>query len=196
MIEINGVLIGGEVTNKKFVCNLNACKGACCWEGDYGAPLTAEEKIAIEENLEGIKPKLNKESLELLEVSGPFEYYEEAEKLGTNLHHDGACVFLTKDDLGIAKCGIEEAYNDGTSTFRKPISCHLYPIRVTKYEEQGFEAWNYEEWDICSEACKLGESLQVPIYQFVKDAIIRYKGQEFYDQMDAAAADLSPIKGT
>lgn len=190
MIEIDGVLISSEITSQKFVCNLNACKGACCWEGDFGAPVSDNEIDQINENLPLILNQLSDKSKEKIGKDGPLEYYEDEETWGTSLHDDGACVFLTKDELGISKCGIEESYNKGESTFKKPISCHLYPIRVINYEEQKFESWNYDEWDICSAACALGEELKVPVYQFLKDAITRYKGEEFYNRLDHAANHL------
>ncbi len=191
MIEIDSVLISSEIMTERFVCNLNACKGACCWEGDYGAPVTDDEKDEIQSNLPVILKGLSKESVGKITKDGAFEYYGDDEKWGTNLHEDGACVFLTKDELGIAKCGIEASFNKGGSTIKKPISCHLYPIRVLKYEEQGFESWNYDQWDICSAACSLGKELKVPVFQFVKDAIVRYKGEGFYDQLNAAAEHLA-----
>jgi Fe-S-cluster containining protein len=185
ILEIDGVFISDEIINKRFVCNLNACKGACCWEGDFGAPVTSIEMKNIEDDLENIKAFLPEKSIKIIETIDPFKLYNNDQVWGTALHDDGACVFLTKNSDGIAQCGIEKAYKQNKSAVNKPISCHMYPIRVQKNEIAGFEAWNYEEWDICSAACKLGDELKVPIYQFLKDSIIRYKGAEFYDRLAA-----------
>ncbi len=189
MIEIDGVLIGSAIFTSEFVCNLTSCKGACCWEGDYGAPVDETEMSEINRNLSKIKKYLSIEEQEILDAKPLFEDYKD-QGWGTSLRSDGSCVFLTKNSEGIAVCTIEKSFKQGESTINKPISCHLYPIRVLKYEEQKFEAWNYETWDICKEACSLGEHLKIPVYKFLKDAIVRYKGQAFYEQMDAAAVDV------
>lgn len=187
MIVIQDVLISDELIENKFVCNLNACKGACCWEGDFGAPADEDEIAQIQTYNEVIASFLPEVNQKLLMEDGGFTYYEEAEINGTTLLPDGSCVYLAKDDFGIATCSIEKAYKLGLIPVNKPISCHLYPIRVSKNEFSNFEAWNYDEWEICSAACSLGESLQVPVYQFLKESITRYKGQDFYDELVAAA---------
>ena len=190
MISIDDVLISDAIVKDNFVCNLNSCKGACCWEGDFGAPLRESEAKEIEENIEKIKPYLGEKSVTLLNEMSGVEFHEEAEQLVTRCHNDGACVFLTKNELGIAMCGIEIAHKQAAVNFNKPISCHMYPIRVTKDINLDFEFWNYEEWDICNAACANGDKLQVPIYVFLKEAIIRDKGKEFYQQLDESAAIL------
>jgi hypothetical protein len=189
MIAIGDVLISDDIIEKNFICNLNSCKGACCWKGDYGAPITEAEAKIIEENLEIILEYLPKESVQYLSKNKTAKFYKEADLLGTPLLKNKACVYLTFEEKGIGYCGIEKAYLDNKINFKKPISCHLYPIRVLKNEEQGFEAWNYEKWNICKAACKLGDEHQVRIYTFVKDAIIRYKGKEFYDELEAYVAN-------
>jgi hypothetical protein len=191
IIEIDGVLISDEIIKNKFVCNLNSCKGACCWEGDFGAPITKEEEKDIISNIEQIQTYLNDESIKVIEKNGPFEYYEEAKQRGTRLHSDGSCVFLFKDADGIAKCGIEQAFEKQKSTTNKPISCHMYPIRVVNDPHTHFESWYYDKWDICSAACTFGNNLNVPIYKFLKNAIIRYKGEEFYKRLDGVARHIS-----
>ncbi|NJK82834.1 MAG: DUF3109 family protein, partial [Saprospiraceae bacterium] len=173
MLIVQDVFVSPEIWEEQFLCNLNACKGACCWEGDYGAPLEGEELRILEEIYTDIKPFLRPESIALIEEKGLYEYYEATEEYGTNLMPNGACVFLTYDELGIARCGIEQAYRAGKTDFIKPVSCHLYPIRVYKNEVTGFEAMNYDEWEICSAACTAGKKAKLPIYQFVKDAIVR-----------------------
>jgi len=185
MIIIEDKIISADVVEKQFICNLNACKGACCKEGDFGAPLEPEERNTLDEIYPAVKPFLLEESIHKIEKSGTNQWYENPKEYGTTLLPDGACVFMTRDELGIAHCGIEQAYNQGLTSFKKPISCHLYPIRV---ESNGkFEHLNYDVWEICSAACTLGKEKEVAVYQFLKDALIRKYGVEFYDQLDAAA---------
>jgi len=191
MIVINDVLISDDIIEEHFICNLNACKGACCWEGDYGAPINNKEEHTINTIIEEIKPLLPEESVKIIGDRGPFDHFSEKNFLGTALHQNGACVFMTYDTNGIAKCAFEKAYEESITSFKKPISCHLYPIRVTINKEAGFEAWNYDVWDICSAACKLGKEHKMPIYKFLKDAIIRYKGEAFYEELDAAAKHIN-----
>ncbi|MBK9255987.1 MAG: DUF3109 family protein [Saprospiraceae bacterium] len=190
MVVVRDVLVANDVLDEQFHCNLNACKGACCWEGDFGAPLEDSEKDQITKEIENIIPFLEEGSQKMIREGGAFTYYQNPKLWGTSCHSDGACVFLVRKEGEIAQCGIEKAYKKGETTFRKPLSCHLYPIRVSKNEISGFEAWNYDRWDICNAACSLGKEKQIPVYRFVKDAIIRAKGQEFYDELDAAAQFL------
>ena len=186
MLIIQNVLVSDAVVEEQFHCNLNACKGACCWEGDFGAPLEAEELEIIESVYQKIKPYLSLKSQELIEQKGISQYFEEMQCRGTQLHDDGACAFMTYDKLGVAHCGIERAYNNGDIAFKKPISCHLYPLRIKEEKAQNFIAINYDEWDICSAACSLGKEKKIPVYQFVKDALIRKFGIAFYEELDAA----------
>ena len=190
MLVVQGVLISDDVISEQFLCNLEACKGACCWEGDFGAPLEAAELKILEQIFEKVKPYLSPEGLEVIEREGLFTYYKESEEYGTPLINKGACAYMSYDDKGVAKCGIESAYEDGVIDFKKPISCHLYPIRMNENPELGFEAMNYDRWDICSAACSLGKMHQMPVYKFVKEAIIRKYGTSFYEELEAAAAFL------
>lgn len=190
MLIIKGVLVSDEVVNEQFACQLSACKGACCWEGDYGAPLTDEELPVLERIYEQVKPFLSPEGIAVLESEGPYVYYEGNEDYGTPLVNNGPCAYMTYDDQGIAQCGIEQAYYAGATDFHKPISCHLYPIRISRNIQNSFEILNYDRWDICSAACSRGKEEQIQVYQFVKAALIRKYGQEFYDELDAAAEYL------
>ncbi len=191
MLIIQDVLVSNDVVEKHFLCNLNACKGACCVEGDSGAPLESHERQILSQIYEDVKPYLTTEGIQAIEEAGVSVYYDEAEEYGTPLIDNGPCAFITYDQLGIAKCGIEQAHIDGKIDFKKPISCHLYPIRVEANEESGFEAMNYDKWDICSAACELGKKKQLPVYKFLKDAIIRKYGEDFYEELDAAANYMS-----
>jgi hypothetical protein len=187
MIVVENVLVSDEIVEKHFKCNLTACKGACCWEGDYGAPLTELEAEKLSAEIELLLPHLDEEARKIITKDGVSKYYKEAKMLGTPLLKNKRCVYLTPNDSGIYECMIEKKYNEGVLTINKPISCHLYPIRVIKNETQNFEAWNYDQWDICSPACKQGKKEGIKIYEFLKSAIIRYKGEDFYDELDAAA---------
>ena len=190
MLVIKDVLVSDEIVSEKFICDLNACKGACCTEGDYGGPVDAAEMETISRLLPTIGEFLSPRSLELISKKGAFTYYEKAKTWGTTCHEEGDCVFLVRDPTGISWCGIEQSWREGKTDFRKPISCHLYPLRVTTNEIAGFEAWNYDRWDICKAACTLGKKQSMPVSRFVSEAIIRYKGADFYDELDAAAHHL------
>lgn len=183
MINIDDKLISDDVVEKNFVCNLEKCKGACCWEGDFGAPLEEEEIELIDRYMDAIKEVLPERSVAYIDQNPWHRKYNKNQFTGTSIHEDGACVFLTFED-GIAKCGIEKSYLDGQQPFRKPISCHLYPIRIKKDPHTGIELINYDRWDICSAACTLGDHLKVPVYQFAKNALIRKYGEEFYERLD------------
>lgn len=190
MIAIKDVLISDDIVKRHFVCNLTACKGACCWKGDFGAPVTNKECEQISDSLEGIVTLLPAAARELIANEGFIDRYDTDRFIGTKLLSNGSCVFMTTSASGCASCGIEQAQRQGLSHSPKPSSCHLYPIRVTKNQQSGFEAWNYDRWDICSAACELGNKLQVPLYLFLKEAIISYKGKSFFDELEAAASYL------
>jgi hypothetical protein len=187
MIIVQDILVSDDLVEQHFVCNLSACKGACCWEGDYGAPLEAAELSILEAIQEKVRPFLRPEGLAALDEQGPHQWYEGMSAHGTPLIDGGPCAYMTYDALGIAQCGIEMAWRAGEVDFQKPISCHLYPVRVDRFEHFDTEALNYDRWDICSAACTLGDKEKVPVYQFVKSALIRKYGQEFYDELDGAA---------
>jgi hypothetical protein len=191
MVIIQDKLISDDVFEKQFICNLKACKGACCWEGDYGAPLEDAELEILDQIYDLVKPFLNKKGQAAIEEKGKYVYYEEegAQEYGTTLLDNGACAYMTFEK-GSAKCGIEAAYNAGVIDFKKPISCHLYPIRVESNPDANFEALNYDEWDICAAACELGKKEEVPVYQFLKEPIIRKYGEAFYDEMEHAGKHL------
>ncbi len=191
MIAIGDVLVSDDVISSYFACELNACKGACCIEGDYGAPLTIDEVEILNDLLPILEPYLSQDSLELIKEKGAVLYHEETEGHVTNLMPNGACVFMGRDEMGIAYCGIEKAYMDGKTNFRKPISCHLYPIRVNENPHLGFTAVNYHRWDICTAACGKGKKEKILLYKFLKEPIIRKFGESFYEELCAAADYLS-----
>ncbi|QSE96999.1 DUF3109 family protein [Fulvivirga lutea] len=180
MIEHGKVILSDDIKEKFFVCNLEKCKGACCVEGDLGAPLELDELKKLEDAYEAVKPYLMEEGIAAIEKEGKYVLDEDGEYSTTTI--GGAeCAYAVYDDKGILKCGIEEAYNDGKTDFKKPISCHLYPIRAKKYDE--FEALNYDRWHICNPACDFGKELGVEIYKFLKDPLIRKYGEQWYNEL-------------
>lgn len=184
MVIIDDVLVSDDVLSKAFVCNLNACKGACCEEGDWGAPLETDEISQIENVLDAVKPYMSQTGLQVLEKQG-FAEKDPSGDWVTTTYKGGACVFATKSQNGQWQCALENAYQDGATTFKKPISCHLYPIRVSKQKHH--EALNYDKWDICSPACSLGEALKVPVYTFLKEPLIRKYGETWYKALHYSA---------
>jgi hypothetical protein len=183
---IENILVSDDILERKFACQLSACKGACCWEGDLGAPLKEEELPILDHLKEILWDDLTEKSKVTLKDAKPYKYYAGLEGFGTELNRDGSCVFLKIGEEGIAKCIIEEAYKNGKTDFQKPISCHLYPIRVESNPDVFFTALNYDEWDICAEACKAGESMSLPVYRFLKEPLIRAFGEKFYEALEAA----------
>lgn len=186
MIQINNVLVSDEIAEKKFVCNLNACKGGCCVKGDEGAPLEITELSVMEDIYGEVKDYITPEGRETIEKKGKYE--KTITGYRTPLKKDGACVYVNFESNNIAYCGIERAHEEGKIEFQKPISCHLYPARVSRFSE--FEAINYNEWDICDPACKLGDDLDVPVYEFLKIGLIRRFGKEFYRALELAVASI------
>lgn len=184
MIVIDDKYISDDVVEKNFVCNLTACKGACCVAGDCGAPLEDAELPILKKIYPKIKSYLREEGIREIEKTGLHTWDDEYGHV-TPIVNGAICAYATIDELGHVGCGIEKAYKDGVVDYKKPISCHLYPIRITKYES--FEAVNYDKWSICKPACKLGNQLQVPVYRFLQEAITRKYGAEFYEVLDKIA---------
>lgn len=184
MFQLGKTIISEEIIEQDFVCNLNACKGACCVKGDAGAPLEKSETEILSDIFPRIRPFLRKEGIEAISKQGKFTINEDGE-YETPLINDEDCAYVIFDENNIALCGIEEAYNQGVISFKKPISCHLYPIRVKDYSE--FSAINYHRWPICDDACSLGQEMQVPVYKFVRDALIRKFGSDWYEGLEKIA---------
>lgn len=187
MIEIDDKVLSLDIFQKKFVCDLNACKGACCVEGTSGAPLTEEEIHLLEDIYEDVKPYLTRKGIRAIEKQGKWVIDADGDYTTPLVAEEKECAYTIFEN-GIALCGIEKAWKDGVVKFRKPISCHLYPIRTRKYAK--FEALNYDEWHLCKPACACGEKLQVPVFKFLKEAIIRKYGSEFYEKLEIAAAEI------
>ncbi|MEM9985465.1 MAG: DUF3109 family protein [Bacteroidota bacterium] len=181
-IQIEDKLISSELKDQLFACDLSACKGACCVEGDLGAPLEPEELEILEDIYPEVKPFLREQGIEAIEQQGT-SVIDFTGEYSTPLVKGRECAYVTFTENGTALCGIEQAHRVGKIEFQKPISCHLYPVRVSKLS--AFEALNYDRWDICSAACSLGAKTGIPVYKFVKHALIRKYGQEFYDNLAA-----------
>lgn len=187
MFQLGKTIVSEEIIEKDFVCNLSACKGACCIDGDAGAPLDLEETKIMQDIYPKVKPFMRQEGIDAVEAQGPYITTEYGE-FETPLINGADCAYVMFDDKGTALCAIEEAHNQGAIDWKKPVSCHLYPIRVKEYSE--FSAINYERWDICDDACILGKELQVPIYKFVKQALIRKFGEDWYAELEKVAEKI------
>lgn len=190
MLIIEEKVIDPAIFEQEFVCNLDACHGACCWEGDFGAPLEIEEIEILKDIYPKVKPFLQKPGIEAIEKQGVAVYIPQEKEYGTPLIKNAACAYLRIEENGMAKCGLEKAYEAGAIDFKKPISCHLYPIRVENLSNSRFSKLDYDEWEICSAACSKGKALQVPVYQFLKEPLIRKYGASFYEQMEQMAKYL------
>lgn len=191
MIMINNVIVEADVYEKHFVCNIDRCKGMCCIDGDFGAPLEKDEIDILEDIQDKITDYLEPESVEYLKENGATTYYAENKTIGTPVHDDGRCAYAVFNNDGSIGCGIEHAWLDKKIDFRKPISCHLYPIRIKKNETSGMEMMTYERWSICNPACGMGKKLDVTVLEFSKDPIIRKYGEEFHTQLEAAVKEVS-----
>ena len=192
MIEIGKTLISTELLEEHFVCDLNKCKGECCIAGDYGAPLDKSELKEIDKYYPIVKPLLQKKGIKSIEEQGLYVKDDEGEWVTPLINENEECAYTIFED-GIAKCAFEKAYYDGQIPWKKPISCHLYPVRIKKLKN--YDALNYDRWDVCAPACKLGKSLKVPVYQFLKESLTRKYGEEWYKELTIAAEMWKEEKG-
>ena len=179
MIAVDNTLVSPEIFDKKFVCDLAACKGECCVEGVSGAPLEKEEIEIMEQALDKVKPYMTEKGLKAVLKQGVYVIDEDRE-LTTPLIDGGECAFVYRDN-GIVKCAFEKAYLNGETTFKKPISCHLYPIRITY--QKGIEKVEYHKWKICKPACKNGENLNVSVYKFLREPLERKFGPLWFSKL-------------
>ncbi len=192
MIAIDDILISDQVVEEHFVCDLIKCKGGCCVDGDAGAPLENSELKELEQVYPTVLPYLTEEGKMQIEKEGKYVYDREFGWV-TPVISNGMCAYGTIDKKGIVKCGIEQAYIDGKISWKKPISCHLFPIRIKKTKNA--ELVNYEpREDLCHAACTLGKKLKLPVYQFLKEPIIRKYGKDFFDALSATARHLEENK--
>lgn len=186
MFQLGKTIVSEEILEREFVCNLSACKGTCCIDGDAGAPLSEEETKIMEAIYPKVKPYLRPEGIAAIEAQGTWVKGEDGD-FETTLIEGKDCAYVIFDG-DTALCGIEQAYNEGIVDWKKPVSCHLYPIRVKDFTE--FTAVNYDKWHICDDACTLGKELQVPVYKFVKEALVRRFGEDWYLELEKVALDL------
>lgn len=181
MLEIGGHLVSEELIKENFICNLKKCKGACCIEGDSGAPLNEDELAILEEIYPKVKPYMTQKGIEAIEQQGTSVKDFEGDYTTTCVDTNKECAYVTWEN-GITKCAIEKAYEEKVIDWKKPISCHLYPIRLTKYPE--FDMLHYDRWSICSDACTLGNEHKVKVYQFLKEPLIRKYGADWYEELE------------
>lgn len=187
MIPVGETLVSDDIASVKFCCDLPRCLGACCVAGDVGAPLEEEEIALIQDSLDAIIPFMTPKGIETVEESGVFDY-DAAGNFATPLIEGRECAFVYFTGK-IAHCAIEKAYDAGKIDFRKPVSCHLYPVRITKYN--GFDAVNYHKWSVCSKALTKGSQLDLPLYKFLKDSLVRKYGQDWYDELLETIAQMN-----
>lgn len=184
MIEIGKTLVSLDLVEKQFVCDLNACKGACCVHGESGAPLADGEEEILDEIYDAVEPYLNEKGKKAIRKQGRWVVDSDGDKVTPLVGPEKECAYTIFEN-GTAFCGIEKAFRDGKIEWQKPVSCHLYPVRITEYKK--FTAVNYEKWEICKPACACGEKLQVPVYKFVKTALVRKFGKDWYKELEVAA---------
>ncbi len=191
MIVIDNILVSDDVVEKQFVCDLAKCKGGCCEEGDAGAPLDEEELDIITAVYEKVKPYLTEAAIAEIERKGKYVYHKEFGWVTPTLGNDSEiCVYGYRDEKGIIKCAFEQAYYDGAISWKKPISCHLFPVITKKGKHGGYERVNYAPREkLCKPACGLGKKLKVPVYEFLKEPLIRKYGKEFYEVLDKIAKE-------
>ncbi len=187
MIEIDNKVVSSEIFEQRFCCDLPRCLGMCCVHGDSGAPITPNEAINLEKILDKVKPYMTPEGINTVKELGVAVTDSDGD-LVTPLINGKECAFTVFEN-GIATCSIEKAWSDGQVDFRKPISCHLYPIRIKEYPT--FTAINYHRWDVCEPARELGAKINLPVYKFLKEPIIRAFGNNFYLQLEEAEKLLS-----
>ena len=186
MIEIGDTLISRDVVEKKFVCNIAVCKGQCCVDGDSGAPFTDEELKVVERIYDKIVPYLRKEGIEAIEKQGKYVVDYDNENV-TPLIDERECAYVILEE-GIAKCAFEKAFEEGVTQFKKPLSCHLYPVRITKLRKH--EGVNYDSWHICEPARIFGKETNTPVYKFLKEPLIRKYGKAWYQELKIIAGEL------
>lgn len=187
MIAIENVYISDEVVEEQFVCDLQKCKGGCCIDGDAGAPLTNDELQEVNTAIAHVKHLLTKEAQLVIDTEGNYTYDREFGWVTPTISN-GMCAYGLVDEQGIVKCSFEQVYNEGKIKWKKPISCHLYPIKISKSEKTDQEYVNYEPRNpMCNPGCTLGQKLKVPTYVFLKEAIVRKYGEEFYEVLTQIA---------
>jgi hypothetical protein len=188
MIQIGHTILSRDIFDECFICNLAKCKGQCCVDGESGAPLTRKEYDEINEILPAIWHYLSAEARQLIEKQG-IAYTDRDGELVTSIINGKECVFTYFDADGVCKCAIDTAYREGQIAVSKPVSCHLYPIRLQEYAE--FTAVNYHRWSVCRAAVRLGRKEGVPLYRFLKEPLVQKFGEEWYNEVCEVAKLLN-----
>lgn len=188
MIQIQNTILSDEIFTECFVCDLCQCKGECCVDGESGAPLLHEEYLQIKEILPQIWDELSEQAQRLI-LQKDIAYVDTDGELVTSIINGEECVFTYFDEHGVCKCVIDKAFREGRIDVQKPVSCHLYPIRLQEYKD--FTAVNYHRWSVCRPAVQLGNKEKVKIYQFLKEPLIRRFGKAWYDEVCEAAQLLN-----
>jgi len=181
MIEVGSVLVHEDVVENDFVCHLAKCRGICCVEGDSGAPLDETETAILREIYPKVKPYLTEKGIRAIEERGTHVVDMDGDLTTTCVDGNKECAYVTWEG-SVTKCAIEKAYEAGVVDWKKPISCHLYPIRTTRYPE--FDVLHYDRWHICRDACTFGRELGVPVYKFLRDPLVRKYGEEWYEELE------------
>ncbi len=183
MIIIEEILISDSLLGQHFSCDLEACKGSCCWEGDLGAPVEESELEIISSEYNILRDYLDEESQNIIELGGKVSETGGQDKYSTPLKADGRCVYMMGKKGEMAVCAFEKAYEEGKTTFRKPISCHLYPIRISRSPQNNMEVLNFDDWSICHAAKKKGIKDKIHVLRFAKESLVSRYGEEFYDRL-------------
>lgn len=191
MVQHDNVLLSDDIFDHHFVCDLTKCKGACCVEGDAGAPLEESELDLLEKDFTAIKPYLSPVGLQEIENQGLYTIDDDGD-FTTPIIKGRECAYAVYEESGLLACGIEKAWKEGKTTFQKPMSCHLYPIRAKTFGEQ--TVLNYDRWHICAPACDLGKSLKIRVFEFLKAPLIRKFGEKWYQELDTIASELTLIQ--
>lgn len=186
MFQIGDAIVASDIIEENFLCDLSACMGECCVEGDAGAPLEEDEVKIIEDLLSEVWDDLSPAAQAVIKKHG-VAYRDHDGDMVTSIVHGKDCVFTYYDEKGICKCAIEKAYREGRTNFYKPISCHLYPIRLQKYKD--FTAVNYHRWSICKAAVLLGKKEGLKVYEFLKEPLIRRFGEDWYNELVLVAEE-------
>jgi hypothetical protein len=187
MLIVGDTLVSEELLEEQFVCDLNKCLGQCCVEGESGAPLLQEELPVLENIYDKVKPFMRQQGIDAIEREGLYTVDSDGDFVTTLVAAGKECAFVTFDEKGIAKCALEQAYNAGVTDWKKPISCHLYPVRLAQLKE--YVAVNYHRWQVCSPACALGKELKVPVYVFLREPLIRRFGEGWYQELETIASN-------
>lgn len=188
ILQVGDVLLSPDILTERFCCDLDACKGICCVEGDAGAPVTLDEIERIEEAMDEVWAGMSASAQAVIDKQG-VAYSDPDGELVTSIVGGKDCVFTCHED-GCCLCLLEKAYRSGRSSFCKPISCALYPIRERRLSN-GTVALNYHRWEVCRDAVKKGRELDLPVYRFLKEPLIRRFGEEWYHELEIMAEELS-----